>query len=154
MQNRTGFLRNSVVSLRPKKNDKLPEGRVLVTAPYAAIQELGGTVRPTRSRFLRIPIGAGLTRAGVSRWNMVNTGRGWTTDDGDPTFIRQGPGGSPIIFRVTGKGKGGGIEPIAVLKRSVRIPARLGFFSTWKRLERWRQIRFQFAIDRAVRRKK
>ena len=160
VQNRSGFLKNSVVALRPKRKDKAPEGRVLVTAPYAALQEFGDTI--TGNPFLRIPIGEGLTRAGVSRYTMVKTASGWKTSDGDPTFIRGG-----VIFRVgttkTGRNKKGqkgsrqGPErpvPIAVLKRSVTVKPRLGFFLTWRRLERWRELRWQKAIDLAVGRKR
>ena len=153
VQNRSGFLKNSVVALRPKRKDKAPEGRVLVTAPYAALQEFGDTI--TGNPFLRIPIGEGLTRAGVSRYKMVDTGKGWQTSDGHKTFIRQGPSGNPIIFRVgKGKGKVKKIRAIAVLKRSVTVKPRLGFFLTWKRLERWRELRWQKAIDLAVGRKR
>jgi len=35
---------------------------------YARIQELGGTVRPTRAKYLSIPVGPALTAAGVSKY--------------------------------------------------------------------------------------
>lgn len=146
LYNRSGTLRNSIVSIYPRKGDKSPEGRSLVTAPYAALQEFGGQVTPTRGQFLRIPIGEGLTPSGVSRYDMVQRGRSWTTDDGHHTFIR-----NRVVYKVEHVGVSLPV-PIAVLRRRVQVPARLGFFDTWNRLDRWRQIRFRQAIDSATRR--
>lgn len=78
--------------------------------PYARIQEEGGTIRPKKSRFLKIPVGPALTRAGVPRLPP-----------------RRGAGGDGLRFVPRGAG-GVLVAPDGqvwfVLKRSVTIPAR------------------------------
>jgi len=46
--------------------------------PYAAIHEYGGTIRPKNGAYLRIPLGAALTTAGVDRFAtpLRSTGAG------------------------------------------------------------------------------
>lgn len=122
---RTGALRRAVkskVSTRPPASAAL---FVFVdsTAPYAAIHETGGTVRPKRSKFLAIPVGKALTKAGVTKGAFRR-----------PREIHN------LFFTKTKKGnfvlavarKGGGIEVLFALKRIVKIPPRLGFAKTFK----------------------
>ena len=75
--------------------------------PYARIHEEGGTIRPKRGRFLKIPVGPALTGAGVSR---LPPGR-----NGDFRFVPTPRGGVLV-------GRDGKVW--YVLRREVRIPAR------------------------------
>ena len=75
--------------------------------PYARIHEEGGTIRPKRGRFLKIPVGPALTGAGVSR---LPPGR-----SGDLRFVPTPKGGVLV-------GRDGQVW--FVLKRQVTIPAR------------------------------
>lgn len=75
--------------------------------PYARIHEEGGTIRPKRGRFLKIPVGPALTGAGVSR---LPPGR-----SGDFRFVPNPRGGVLV-------GRDGKVW--FVLKRQVTIPAR------------------------------
>lgn len=81
--------------------------------PYAIIHEFGGTVTAKNSKFLTIPLDANKTGAGVMRQNARQV-----IDAGGHTFMSKR--GNMIIA-----GKDG--VPMFVLKRSVTIPARLGF---------------------------
>lgn len=75
--------------------------------PYARIHEEGGTIRPKRGRFLKIPVGPALTGAGVSR---LPPGR-----SGGFRFVPTPRGGVLV-------GRDGQVW--FVLKQQVTIPAR------------------------------
>ena len=75
--------------------------------PYARIQEEGGTIRPKKGKYLKIPVGPALTGAGVSR---LPPGR-----SGDFRFVPTPRGGVLV-------GRDGKVW--YVLRREVRIPAR------------------------------
>lgn len=86
------------------------------TIRYAITQEEGKTIlgRP----WLAIPLPAALTGTGRSRIERPSLVRG------DPAFfLFKSSKGNLIIAKRTS----GGIEPWWVLKKSVKIPARLGF---------------------------
>ncbi len=82
---------------------------------YAALQEYGGVVKPTRAKFLAIPLEAAKTAAGVSRYVSPR--------DLSDTFIRGG-----IIYQ----NQDGKAVPMFALRKSVRIPPRLGVRETWE----------------------
>jgi len=96
--------------------------RIWVTGPgaqYAAMQEFGGTQTPKRSKYLWIPIAGNVTATGVTRISpreAINRGG----------FYRNGVFfGTPLV-KSDRKGMGPHIIPLFALKKSVRIPARLG----------------------------
>lgn len=101
-------------------------GLAVSKAKYARVQEEGGTIRPTGSRYLTIPIGAALTGKGVARFSarelIANPGNfGYL----DTFFHRQ------ILFGVKERrrrgeavGGYGSIEPLFVLKSSVTLRPR------------------------------
>lgn len=86
--------------------------------------EVGGTIRPTHSRMLRIPLPAALTRNGVDR----NTGRSLRGDS--DYFFGMSRAGNPIIFKRVPIGGKAGKEgwkkcvPWYVLRASVNIRGR------------------------------
>jgi len=80
---------------------------------YARIQEHGGTIRPTRGKFLAIPVGPARTGAGVTKG-------GWESPRTAPVKLRFQSirGGSMGLLVIDGKRK----STVAyVLVRSVRI---------------------------------
>lgn len=81
--------------------------------PYATLHEFGGTVTAKNSKFLTIPLPDNLTGAGVMRQNARQV-----IDAGGRTFTSKR--GNMIIANKDGL-------PMFVLKKSVTIPARLGF---------------------------
>lgn len=113
------------------------------SAPYAVIQEFGGTVRPTRGQFLAVPILGALTKAGRLKQSMVG-------------FLGQ----IPNVFIATSKvsGKATAFQrvskrravPIATLRRYVTMRPRLGFFDTWNKLKFKREVRMRSAFSRAL----
>lgn len=106
------------------------------SVPYARIHEMGGTVRPKTAKFLAIPLAAAKTRAGVARMRP--------RDIPNLKFVPR-RGKSPLLVlehfkNVKVKLLGKTIRtdkivtkstPMFVLKRSVTIPARMGFRQIW-----------------------
>lgn len=114
LHSRTGLLRRSIRGTVPAGRDA---GDVVVrleaSPKYAATHEYGATIKPTRSRYLAIPLGAMKTRAGVSR---VPSPR--SVPD---AFFWQSKAGNKFIARAR---PDGGIEPLFLLREQVRIKAR------------------------------
>ena len=80
--------------------------------PYARAQEYGATIRPKKSSFLAIPIGAAKSGRGVARFSPREiTSNGYTG-----SFFAHG-----VLF---GSNPGQPPEPLFALKRSVTIRAR------------------------------
>ena len=74
------------------------EGHIRFTAPYAAIHELGGEIRPRKAQYLRIPVG----------------------EQKPGGFVLQTKKGNLVVAYREGRQ----LRVMAVLKRSVRMPAR------------------------------
>jgi len=152
---RTGNLSQKMFST----TTEIDGGRVLVSGfggvPYANIHEHGGTVRPTKSKWLTIPVGPALTASGVAKgparsfpdlvllipkglnrspmlgkWKA--TGETLTSDAvAQRLATRNVYQGVAFNFR-TGKARASIFVPYFILKKSVKIPARLGFFPSFK----------------------
>jgi hypothetical protein len=99
----------------------LPKGDPL--AVIAAVQDRGATIRPKTKRYLRIPLipafkgGSyrGVDRyAGQSLRNVPDTG----------LFFLRSKGGSALLVKRVGKGKGSRLEAWYVLKTQVTLPPR------------------------------
>lgn len=82
----------------------------------AAVHERGAIIRPKKSKYLTIPLPAALDARGVP---LRPNARAWK----DAFIIRPKKGNLLIVRRSIG----GGIVPLYVLKKSVRIPKRLAF---------------------------
>ena len=126
---RTGKLARSIGHTRPDRRLKLQNLSVRIfignaLTPYARIQEFGGVVRPVNKRFLTVPLPANLTAGGVPRFpsaaELLSSRPG-------QTFIARSRAGNPII----GLREGSSVTWLWVLKKSVRIPARLGFIKAF-----------------------
>lgn len=89
---------------------------------YARMQELGGTIRPKRGRFLTIPLPAALTPAGVLR----KPARQWK----GAFFVRTKKGQLMLARNVGSSFKGWRVEPLFLLVRSVTLKPKLGMRAT------------------------
>jgi len=106
---------------------------VVVGSPlvYSRIQNRGGVIRPTRGRYLAVPLPT-LT---------VSERRTKGPRDFPNTFIWRGRSGRPIVFQKLSRGS---IRPLFVLVESVKITARP--YLTWTRADlqaigrRWRAL--------------
>lgn len=121
---------------------------------YARIQEFGGEVRPTQGRYLTIPIADNLAPAGRVRYPSAADLR-----DRYPgqTYFVKGKAGSLLLFSKgkpgakQAKGKAAKPQLLFVLRTKVKIPPRLGFRETWKKLAPDRDTRLRSAVAEAVR---
>lgn len=92
---------------------------IFTDSKYARIHEKGGTIKPTKSKYLAIPLDAAKTGAGVSRYKSPRDVPGLK-------FGGYSKAGNPILRTVEG-------QPMYVLVQSVTIKPRLGMFKTWER---------------------
>lgn len=81
---------------------------------YLNAHEDGAIIRPVHAQYLTVPLPAALDARGMPKKLRA---RDWKN-----TFIKKSKAGNLIIFQKKGKE----IIPLYVLKKSVRIPARLG----------------------------
>jgi hypothetical protein len=93
------------------------------TDPKAAIHEYGGEIVPRRASWLAIPMDAAKTRSGIARGGPRTFER---------TFFLESNPSTLLMFQKPESGSG---EPdlLFVLKKSVQIPARLGFGDLFRR---------------------
>lgn len=91
--------------------------------PYAKIHEYGGTVRPKKGRYLTIPLKANLTAAGVMKRGI--------REFPVVRFIRLRGGDRLLALAGDDPDNLLGLQPMFVLVRQVKIPARLGLRRTW-----------------------
>jgi hypothetical protein len=82
----------------------------------ANVHERGATITPKKAKYLTIPLPPALNANGTPK---KPNARAWKN-----TFILKSKKGNLLIVRKIGKG---GIEPLYVLKKSVKIPKRLAF---------------------------
>jgi hypothetical protein len=120
---RTGNLRRAVFH----EVGRLPDGDVFTKlgvdkkkAPYAAIHEMGGVIRPKKARHLTIPLTAARTGKGVAKFSARDVIQNPGSFGYVGTFTH-----NKIIF---GKKQDGGIEPLFALKDQVTIKA-VGYLS-------------------------
>ena len=103
-----------------------------VADAYAGLQERGGTVRPTRAKWLWIPLAENKTSEGVARITpsqAMNNGG----------FFTNARNGGKIFWAysltVAGRKKAkGGLVPLFALKKEVKVPARMGATSLFESL--------------------
>lgn len=120
---RTGNLRRSILGTATVE----PSGALAVSlragggakaVKYARIQELGGTVTPKRGRYLRIPLKAAKTAAGVDRY------AGPLRQALPGLFVIRAKSGKLFLVRPKGRGKSRGLEFLYLLVEKSTIPAR------------------------------
>lgn len=104
---------------------------------YLRIHEYSGVVKAKRAKYLTIPLPAALRANGTP---IKARARDWPG-----TFVITSKRGNKLICRKDGNG----IVPLYLLKRSVRIPARLGMR---RRIMRDSNVFADRAMTRAVKR--
>lgn len=111
---RTGTLMNSVGPTKQvyEQNNNIV-GEIGNNAPYSAIQELGGIIRPKKGRFLAIPLDPVLGPDGIARQNPL--------DFKGQSFFFQSKKGN--IFLAMNKGKGE-LTPLFLMREQVEIKPR------------------------------
>ena len=82
---------------------------------YARSHEYGAVIKPTRAKYLTIPLPAALNRRGLPKKRRA---RDWPN-----TFVKKSKAGNLIIFQKSAENN---LTPLYVLKKTVTIPARLG----------------------------
>ena len=98
---------------------KLEQVRGQIGAKFPlSVHERGATIRPTRAQYLTIPLPAALDSSGIPRRRRA---RDW-----DNTFVARSRRGNLLIFQKRGEE----IVPLYLLRREVRLPARLSLGST------------------------
>lgn len=134
LRNRTGSLRRSLrTQVKGSTLEDLELRVASVGAPYAKVQEFGTVgaggkmpdIVPTRAKFLTVPLPDNLTPAGDARYKSAARLRAT-----GQTFLVETKSGNLLIG--LDKGDGGRTRWLWILKRSVAIPPRLGFFANWK----------------------
>jgi len=88
---------------------------------YLRSHEFGAVIKPKRAKYLTIPLPAALNSNGTPKKARA---RQW-----DRTFLMTSKKGNLLICRKDGRR----VVPLYVLKKQVRIPARLGFRSSLAR---------------------
>lgn len=119
-------------------------------APYGAIHETGGTIRPKRSRFLAIPLDAAKTGAGVSRFGAREVMANPQAFGYKHCFVAKG-----VIFGVMAgavKDRRGmvGTVPLFALKSSVTLPERAPLRKTLDANRGWIDDRVGQAVHEAT----
>lgn len=153
LRNRSGALRSSVKA-SVVGGSTLGSVGVQFTAGsaaagYATIQEYGGVVRPKKRKYLRVPLPAAMTSSGVVRAGVkpIRSGSGWRTADGNPTFVRA-KNGRAVVYQK----KGSAVEPLFVLKGSVKIKGRLGMRKTMRKVLKRHAPKIAEALAHSLRR--
>lgn len=103
----------------------------------AGVIERGGTIRPTRSKFLAIPLPH--LKVGVGAAPSPR-------DFGDLFFITSKAGNLLLVRPISG----GGIQPMFVLKRQVKMPKRPALEKAVKATEQARNARMDKAVERGI----
>jgi len=111
-----GGLRGIKKTVRVRGTQKLDTITGQIGAPFPiSVHEKGATIRAKRAKFLTIPLPAALDSRGVP---LRKKARDWPN-----TFVQRSRRGNLIIFRSNNDGS---ITPLYLLKKSVKLPARLG----------------------------
>lgn len=131
---------------RSLKNMRL---KIFSTSRIAAVHEYGATIRPKQAKFLTIPSKFAKTPGGSLRFTareiIAARGRGAPGLKLKSVFFGESEAGNLILFGVRdvknpARAKFGGLVPLFILKKRVRIPPRLNFRKDFRdRLPRFRR---------------
>lgn len=146
LQHRTGTLGSAIFFQVEDGGSNGPMlvriGADLGIAIYARIQDQGGTVTPTNSQFLTIPLDAALTAGGVARFSareVISDPSQWGYRS---TFFAKG-----VLFGVP-DGEGNEIVPLFALKTSVSIKPTGYLSGSFDERKDWIQAQFVAAMSR------
>jgi hypothetical protein len=140
---RTGSLRRAFVMRVTGDTMQTIVGEAGFIDPFAAkiatVHEKGATITPKRAQFLKVPLPGALTPAGAIKAAALSRAG---------TFVIKGKSGTPVIMSAKG-------VPIFALKKSVRLPPRLGFVRFWREdqaLDRFRRDVLRRRLEAAIKR--
>lgn len=106
---------------------------------YADIQERGGVIKPTKSKFLTIPMPAIMLGTGIVKGQYSGGARAYGNSGAFTFLYRSKDGKGLYIAEVQAKGSGknrqGVLTLLWKLVRSVTIKGNLGWYATWKRAQ-------------------
>ena len=137
---RTGTMRRAFTSVAvgsTASSLRFITGTMKNDVPYAAIHEHGGTIRPTKAKFLTIPLEAAKTAAGVARGGARFF---------ENTFFMRSKAGNLFLMQRDGNE----VRPLFLLKKEVYIPPRLGFYRAFDRQMPELIRHFNAAIEEAL----
>lgn len=119
LSKRSGKLTQSIIDSVRITGSTLDSIQGYISADFPAqVHEFGATITPKKAKYLTVPLPAALNSNGTPK---KRSAREW-----ENTFVAKSKAGNLIIFQK----RGSSIEPLYVLKSSVRIPARLGMGKT------------------------
>ena len=152
LHNRTGRLQQSIKAevLGAGTLSQLQLRARASGLPYINLQEYGGTILPTGGgRFLTIPARDNLTPAGVARYPSAAALR---HSSSMKTWVGRTRSGALVIYgRKPGSSTRSRPLVLWTLVRSAKVPARLGFRSTFAALGERRRYLLQRALESASR---
>ena len=160
LQNRSKLLRNSFgfeVSGSISTGSQLTLTVFSSGVKYARLQEYGGVIRPKRAKYLTIPLRDAMTASGVQRY--PDGARGLFTSYPDQMSVVRSPKSGNLFIvsdgkpgAKTAKGKNSKTQWLYILKKSVKIPPRLGFRKTFESptMAGDRRARLRVATNRAL----
>ncbi len=111
-----------------------------VGAPFPiSVHEKGATIRAKRSKFLTIPLPAAMDSRGVP---LRKKARDWPN-----TFVQKSRRGNLLIFR---NNPDGTITPLYLLRKSVKLPPRLGMEKELRKQLGFFQAKMISILDRKL----
>jgi len=159
MQSRSSFLKKSIGYKVTGTTFSDLELRVFSAGlKYANLQEYGGTVRPVNSKYLAIPLPAALDKRGTPLKKsprdypdafLLMTGN--VKSRGVQLYIARIKEKAPPKRKSKKAPQPDKLEFLYLLRRSVKIPPRLGFRKTWNGLGQSRIRRIRAGFQRGLR---
>ena len=137
LRNRTGRLKSSIQSR--VSGDRLHDLTLHLSAgsrshrSYAALQEYGGTIQ-AKNKLLTVPTRFAVDPRGLIKPSATLVPGGGMTATGKDTYVVKASNGNLYLY--ADDGKPGPNPPLYQLRKSVRIPARLGMRSVMKKVVR------------------
>lgn len=122
LHRRTGQLSKIQYKIDRKKIVSIIGNRVISgnPVPYTAIHEYGGVIKPKHGKYLAIPMGKALTPSGVARFKP----RQIESAGYDDSAVFRSKRGTLIMWGIKHLKSKDRVDPLFVLKKSVKIPAR------------------------------
>ena len=151
VRNRTGKLKASISSR--VSGQRLHDLTLHLTAgskshrSHAALQEFGGTIQ-AKNKLLTVPTQFALDGRGLIKPSATLVPGGGMTATGKDTYVVKSPGGKLYLY--ADDGTPGPNPPLYQLRKSVRIPARLGMRAVMSKIIRQETGMMLKSIARAV----
>ena len=138
LHHRTGTLSRGLRTTKDERSTRVTT--YFAGVDYAEIHETGGTITPQKKEWLKVPLAPALTKGGDlrARWRF------WPR-----SFVFTSRGGKKFIAQRDEEGSG--FTLLFVLVKSVTIPPRMEYMTTWERMEGSRAAAINAMADRILR---